>query len=196
MSSSVALVAIAQAATSTLQRDEILNLVVHKISEVVPVDRCSVVLVEDEGGLPRKAEVVASQECPEGMSLSIELGRYPELKKALVTRETVLVEDAQQDPLMADVKRYIAPLSVRSILVHPLVSQDDVWREFQRLRQENRALAIARIRDACGFAPVPHAARIERWLECNAHDFAAVIRPGVARPKVLALNLTSTSPDA
>lgn len=77
-----------------------------------------------------------------------------------------------------------------------LVSQEDVWRELQRLQGENRALAIARIRDACGFAPIPHATRVERWLERNAHDFSAIIRPSVARPAVLALDLTATSPDA
>ncbi|KQV44496.1 MULTISPECIES: aminotransferase class III-fold pyridoxal phosphate-dependent enzyme [unclassified Rhizobium] len=77
-----------------------------------------------------------------------------------------------------------------------LVSQEDVWCELQRLQRENRSLAIARIRDACGFAPIPHAARVERWLERNAHDFAAVIRPGVAKPKVLALDLTAEGPDA
>ncbi|WP_411033731.1 aminotransferase class III-fold pyridoxal phosphate-dependent enzyme [Shinella sp. BYT-45] len=77
-----------------------------------------------------------------------------------------------------------------------LVSQADVWRELRRLQAENRALAVARIRDACGFAPVAHAARVERWLERNAHDFAPVIRPAVARPKVLALDLTASGPDA
>ncbi len=76
-----------------------------------------------------------------------------------------------------------------------LVSQQDVWHELQRLRRENRALAVARIRDACGFAPIPHAARVERWLERNAHDFAPVIRPALARPKVLALDLTAAGPD-
>jgi 4-aminobutyrate aminotransferase-like enzyme/Ser/Thr protein kinase RdoA (MazF antagonist) len=77
-----------------------------------------------------------------------------------------------------------------------LVSQQDVWRELQRLQQENRALAIARIRDACGFAPIPHAARVERWLERNAHDFVAVIRPAITKPRVLALDLTAASPNA
>ena len=77
-----------------------------------------------------------------------------------------------------------------------LVSQQDVWRELQRLQRENRALAIARIRDACGFAPIPHGPRVERWLERNAHDFAAIIRPEVERPRVLALDLTATGPDA
>ena len=77
-----------------------------------------------------------------------------------------------------------------------LVSQEDVWRELQHLQRQNRAIAVARIRDACGFAPIPHAPRIERWLERNAHDFAAIIRPQIARPKVLALDLTAEGPDA
>lgn len=76
-----------------------------------------------------------------------------------------------------------------------LVSQQDVWRELQRLQRENRALAIARIRDACGFAPILHAPRIERWLEKSAHDFSPVVRPTLAKPKVLALDLTAAGPD-
>ena len=117
-----ALVEIAQAVTSTLQRDEILNLVVQKVGRIVGADRCSVVLIEEPN---HKAVVVASQECPAGVSLALDLERYPEVKKALETGETVLVDDASRDPLMQGVQRYIAPLGVRSILVHPLVSQDE-----------------------------------------------------------------------
>ena len=76
-----------------------------------------------------------------------------------------------------------------------LVSQEDVWRELQHFQRESRAFAVARIRDACGFAPIPHASRVERWLERNAHDFAAIIRPEVVKPKVLALDLTTRGPD-
>ncbi|MBD9373680.1 aminotransferase class III-fold pyridoxal phosphate-dependent enzyme [Rhizobium sp. ARZ01] len=77
-----------------------------------------------------------------------------------------------------------------------LVSQEDVWRELLRLQRENRSIAVARIRDACGFSPIPHAARVERWLERHAHTFSPIIRPEVAKPKVLALDLTENGPDA
>ncbi len=77
-----------------------------------------------------------------------------------------------------------------------LVSQDDVWRELQRLRAENPRLATMRLRDACGFAAVPGAAKLVRWLERNAHDFAPVIRPDLARPKVAVLDFSASSPDA
>lgn len=77
-----------------------------------------------------------------------------------------------------------------------LVSQDDVWRELQRLERENRALAVARIRDACGLAPIAHAARVERWLERHAHDFAPVVRMEPGRPGLIRLDLTAEGADA
>ncbi len=77
-----------------------------------------------------------------------------------------------------------------------LVSQEDVWRELKRLQSENRAVAIARIRDACGLAPIPHAAAVVRWLEKNAHDFAPIVRPGVAKPKVAVFDFSASGPEA
>ncbi|CAN7650301.1 aminotransferase class III-fold pyridoxal phosphate-dependent enzyme [Ensifer adhaerens] len=77
-----------------------------------------------------------------------------------------------------------------------LVSQEDVWRELNRLQGENRAIAIARIRDACGFAPIPHAAAVVRWLEKNAHDFAPIVRPSVKKPKVTVFDFSAAGPEA
>ncbi len=77
-----------------------------------------------------------------------------------------------------------------------LVSQEDVWRELKRLQSENRAIAIARIRDACGLAPIPHAAAVVRWLEKNAHDFAPIVRPDVAKPEVAVFNFSASGPEA
>ncbi len=77
-----------------------------------------------------------------------------------------------------------------------LVSQDDVWRELKRLSRENPGFARMRIRDACGFAAVPSAVRITRWLEANAHSFSPVIRPEVRRPRVTVFDFSAGSPDA
>ncbi|MDK1493505.1 aminotransferase class III-fold pyridoxal phosphate-dependent enzyme [Sinorhizobium sp. 7-81] len=73
-----------------------------------------------------------------------------------------------------------------------LVSQKDVWRELQRIERENRAIAVARLRDACGFEPVPTAARIVRWLERNAHDFSRIIRPAVSKPKAAVFDFSAS----
>jgi signal transduction histidine kinase/DNA-binding NarL/FixJ family response regulator len=115
---------IAQAATSSLELDQILRIAVEKISRVIPTDRCSVVLVE--GSVTRLAKVVASQESPNLSALQLDLARYPELRRALETREAVYVEDASRDPLMEDVRSQIEPLGVKSILVQPLISHDDI----------------------------------------------------------------------
>ncbi|MEM9633609.1 MAG: aminotransferase class III-fold pyridoxal phosphate-dependent enzyme [Pseudomonadota bacterium] len=77
-----------------------------------------------------------------------------------------------------------------------LVSQEDVWREMQRLNAENSKLADMRIRAACGFAPVPHAKRVIRWLEMNAHAFSPVVRPELAEPKTMVFDFSQKAPYA
>ncbi len=118
------LLEIAQSATSTLELDQILGLAVDKVAKVVAADRCSVILVESGG--PRTARVVASCDLPQGAPLSLDLARYPELRRALETRQTVKVDDASRDPLMDEVRRHILPLGIKSILVQPLICQEDL----------------------------------------------------------------------
>lgn len=115
---------IAQAATSSLELDQILHIAVEKISRVITTDRCSVVLVE--GSATRLARVVASHEEAGLLPLQVDLARYPELRRALETREPVYVEDAEHDPLMQEVRSQIEPLGVKSVLVQPLISHDDL----------------------------------------------------------------------
>ncbi|SDF00703.1 His Kinase A (phospho-acceptor) domain-containing protein [Myxococcus virescens] len=118
------LLEITQAATSSLELEEILRIAVDKVGRVTGTDRCSVVLVE--GSHARTAKVVATQEDPSLVQLDIEVMRYPELRRALETRESVVIEEAQRDPLMAEVRTNILPLGVKSILVQPLICQGDL----------------------------------------------------------------------
>lgn len=130
------LLEITQAATSSLELDEVLRLAVVKVAEVVNADRCSVVLVE--GDSTRSARVVASAELPGFQSLRLDLARYPELRRVLETRQALHVEDAMSDPLMAEVRQEISSLGVRSIFIQPLICQDDLLGAlFLRVRQEN-----------------------------------------------------------
>ncbi len=117
------LLEITQAATSSLELEQILRIAVDKVGSVINADRCSVVLVDDLS--KGTASVVATLEDP-GLSLDVDLARYPELRRALETRQAVLVQEAQQDPLMAEVRPAITSLGVRSILVQPLICQDEV----------------------------------------------------------------------
>ena len=58
-----------------------------------------------------------------------------------------------------------------------LISQEDVWRELQRLTALTPRLATLRLRSACGFDPVAGAHKIARWLYAQAHSFAPVLDP-------------------
>ncbi len=77
-----------------------------------------------------------------------------------------------------------------------LISQEDVWRELQRLERETPRLATLRFRDACGWPAVAAAPRITRWLEDNAHVFAPVVKPAIAVPKPVVIDLSAQGPDA
>ncbi|HVE87228.1 MAG TPA: ATP-binding protein, partial [Myxococcales bacterium] len=102
----------------------IMRIAVDKICKGITADRCSVVLVEGQG--PRSARVVATRENASLTALSLDLIKYPELRRALETRQTIYVEDARADPLMDEVRPDIAPLGLKSILVQPLICQDDL----------------------------------------------------------------------
>jgi len=115
---------ITQAATSSLELEQILKIAVEKVSQVLPTDRCSVVLVDSPSS--SEAVVMATRERDDYRPITIDLSKYPELRRSLQTREATYIEDALEDPLMADVMPAIAPLAVKSILVQPLISQDDL----------------------------------------------------------------------
>ncbi|HVG60080.1 MAG TPA: ATP-binding protein [Hyalangium sp.] len=118
------LLEITEAATSSLELEAILRIAVDKVGRVTGSDRCSVVLVE--GAHARTGMVVATQEDPSLVQLQIEISRYPELRRALETRQPVLIERAENDPLMAEVRPNIVAVGVRSVLVQPLVCQDEL----------------------------------------------------------------------
>ena len=78
--------------------------------------------------------------------------------------------------------RYAVSITMAAVQIraHPenaylLISQEDVWRELQRLGGLNPKLATLRLRAACGFDPVAGAKPAEQWLGQNAHSFAPVL---------------------
>ncbi len=118
------LLEITQATTSSLELEEMLRIAVDKVGRVTGSDRCSVVLVE--GADAATGTVVATQEDPSLVRLEIDISRYPEVRRALETRQPVLIDKAENDPIMAEVRPNILPLGVRSILVQPLLCQDEL----------------------------------------------------------------------
>lgn len=110
--------------TSTLDPKEVLYLIVKKISELIPVTRCSIIGsdIADE----KKIIVFSSFENPSINELHLDLSKYPEIKEAIRTRKAIVVEDAMKDPLMKNVNHAIKPLGIRSIVVVPIIFQSEV----------------------------------------------------------------------
>lgn len=110
--------------SSTLDPQEVLYLVVKKLSDIMEVSRCSMLSIGP--GLGRYARVVSSCEDPGIKDLKLDLNKYPEIKRALNTNRTVIVNDAMKDPLMSEVKEKIEPLGIKSVVVIPVVFRDEV----------------------------------------------------------------------
>jgi signal transduction histidine kinase len=114
---------IAEAATSHLELEELLRVVVARIAAVVPVERCSAILLEGED----QAIVMASHDVPGLRRLRIDLHRYPELREAVQSRAPVLIDDLHTHPLMEAVRPLVSALPEASLVVAPLVAHGDAY---------------------------------------------------------------------
>lgn len=118
-----ALIELTKLVSSTLDPQEILYLIVKKISELIPVTRCSIIRIDSNN---RYADVVATFENPKLKSIRLDLNRYPEIKKALTSMKPVIIKNVGNDPLMSRVKKMISPLGIRSIIVIPIIFHEEV----------------------------------------------------------------------
>jgi len=70
--------------------------------------------------------LVTSYEDPSVRNFIIDLKRYPELQRALESRETVFIPDAVTDPSFESIRDNLDSRNVRSIIVVPIQSQGAV----------------------------------------------------------------------
>lgn len=68
-----------------------------------------------------------------------------------------------------------------------LVSQDALWPSLRLWMGINRALAIARLREACGHEPSSARRAIERWIIANNGSFRPVLSPPLDRAHLTVL---------
>lgn len=112
----LALVEILQEIGGSLHFVDILQTIARKLGGVFGLDRCSIFLAGDQSEI----RLVASYEDPTIRNLVVDLERYPELKKAFESGETVFVPDAMQDPSYVAVRDALGARNVRSIIVVPI----------------------------------------------------------------------------
>ncbi|MBI3377727.1 MAG: sensor domain-containing diguanylate cyclase [Nitrospirae bacterium] len=110
--------------SSTLDPKEVLYFVVSKIAEIINVTRCSMISIPPEER--NHAYVISTFEDPTIVNLKLDLKKYPEIRKSLRTKKTVVIRDASKDPLLKEVRNIIAPLNIRSIVVIPIIFRNEV----------------------------------------------------------------------
>jgi two-component system, cell cycle response regulator len=118
-----AIIELTQLISSTLDQKEILFRIVRKISELMPVTRCSMIRVD---WLRKSAFVVATHEDPNITGIKLSLRKYPEIIEALQSKKPVIVKDIITDPIMQPVRDIIVPLGIKSILVLPIIFREKV----------------------------------------------------------------------
>ena len=101
---------------------KILDIVVNKVADIIGVDRCSIVGINDNNEFTVKAsnDLVMQEE------IKLDLDRYPEIQKAHETRQPVIINDTTVDPLMEPVRSQMEKRGLNSIFVIPIIKKDSV----------------------------------------------------------------------
>ncbi len=113
----LAVVEILQEISGTLHFVDILQTITRKLGETFGLDRCSIFLAERGA---RTARLVASYEDPSIRNYLVDLERYPELRRALASGETVFIPDAKDDPALKHIRGTLENRRVKSITVVPI----------------------------------------------------------------------------
>jgi PAS domain S-box-containing protein len=113
-----AILEITESVTGTLDLHKVMGLIVQRVGEQVGAQRCSIVLVDEGQG---RCFVLAASDNPSADMLAVDLTKYPEIRRAVETREPVYVEDVANDPLLEPVREALLQQGYRSLLVLPLV---------------------------------------------------------------------------
>ncbi|HSB54529.1 MAG TPA: diguanylate cyclase [Gemmatimonadales bacterium] len=119
------MVDILQEVTASLKPDEIYHILVRRVARGLKISKCSLIFATPG---EEEATVVASYENPMLRNLRIGLNRYPEIRRALDTRQTVLVTDVATDPLYAQARTEWEAegfqVPTRSAIAIPFVMKD------------------------------------------------------------------------
>jgi len=119
------MVDILQEVTASLKPEEIYHILVRRVARGLKISKCSLIFATPG---EEAATVVASYENPMLRNLRIGLNRYPEIRRALDTRQTVLVTDVATDPLYAEARAEWEQegwqVPTRSAIAIPFVMKD------------------------------------------------------------------------
>ena len=113
----LAVIEILQEISGSLHFTDIVQAVARKLGEAFGLDRSSIFLMERGG---RTVRLVASYEDPSIRNYVVDLDRYPELRRALQTGQTVFIPDVDSDPSLVHARGNLTNRRVKSITVVPI----------------------------------------------------------------------------
>ena len=113
----LAVIEILKEVSTSLHFIDILQAIARKLGEAFGLDRCSILLAERGS---KSVRLVASYEDPTIRNYPVDLERYPELKRAMQSGETVFIPDAANDPSLKHAKSELISRRVKSITVVPI----------------------------------------------------------------------------
>ncbi|HEX5385230.1 MAG TPA: GAF domain-containing protein [Gemmatimonadales bacterium] len=113
----LAVVEILQEIAGSLHFVDIVQSVARRLGEAFGLDRCSIFLAERGGETVR---LVASYEDPSIRNYVVDLARYPELKRAFDTGQTVFIPDVATDPSLRGARDALSLRRVKNIAVVPI----------------------------------------------------------------------------
>ncbi|HEY9478651.1 MAG TPA: GAF domain-containing protein [Gemmatimonadaceae bacterium] len=163
----VAVVDILTEISSSLHFVDILHAITRRLGQAFGLDRCSIFLLGEQ----RDVRLMATYEDPRLSNFVIDLERYPELKRAFESGETVFIPDASTEPMFQGVELLLALRNVRSIVVVPIRWRGAVIGAI--FMRTERGAAPFSDRDV-GFAQV--IASLTANALRNAHRFESLLR--------------------
>ncbi len=130
-----ALLDITDSVTGSLNLSDVMHLVVDRVGDFSGTPSCSILLVDRDSP---SGFVVASKGHREAEMMPVDLEKYPEVRRAIRSRDAVVVHDVAADPLVAEAREVLLARGYRSLAVLPLLHADSVIGAlFLKSRQQN-----------------------------------------------------------
>ncbi len=146
---------------------DILQTIARKLGDAFGLDRCAIFLTGEKD----EVRLVASYEDASIRNLVVDINRYPELKRAFESGETVFIPDATTEPMLKAVRAQLEVRRVRSIVVVPLQWKENIIGAiFLRTDRDARPFSDADVR----FCQV--VASLTAKALRNAHRFETAMR--------------------
>jgi len=114
---------VGQATASSMAMDERLEAILTRLTRAMGAQRAMVALVD---GVPQdrcrlRLGYEQAKADPWLRHLDLSMARYPEVQEVVRTQRPLVIQNTLEEPLLASVRDYLAPIGVHSMLVLPLL---------------------------------------------------------------------------